>query len=635
MLEAILKAQPRHFDVLHLLGTLAAETGDYALAVERFTRALKINPVHAVVCNKRGIALQELGQLEAALASYDKAVALQADFAEAHGNRGVVLHALRRWDAALASFNRAIALRPADADAHYNRANLLRDTRQLAAALADYDQVLQVRPDDADAHYNRGNLLQELQQWDAALASQQRARALQPDMPFLPGDLMFTRMHLCDWEMRDADSHDLIASIGRGHRVSPCFPLLAISDSPGLQQAAARIVNRARHPADPALGPLPPRPRQPRIRIGYFSADFRMHPVALLMVGLLASHDRSRFEVIAFSHGPDTGDALRQRVADACDHFIDVRNESDRDVAKLARQREIDIAVDLGGYTTGMRPGVFALRAAPVQVSFLGYPGTLGADYMDYLIADHSVIPADSRQYYDEKIAYLDCFMPHDDRQPVSDRTFRREDFGLPASGCVFCCFNNAYKFTPAVFDAWMRILAAVPGSVLWLSAQSESVMRNLRQRAAAGGVEAARLIVAPRMPAREDHLARLRLADLFLDTFPYNAHATASDALWAGVPVLTCMGASFASRVAGSLLNAIAMPQLITHTLADYESTAIALARDPAALSALRQQLDRNRSTTALFDTARQARGIEAAYSAMLEHYWSGLPPDTIDVSA
>lgn len=632
--QGALKSQPRNFDALHLLGMAAAETGNFTLAVDCFTRALKVNPVNAAVCNKRGIALQELGQLDAALSSYDKAIALQPDFAGAYGNRGVVLHELRQWNAALDSLNRAIMLQPSNAGAYYNRANLLRDMRQLDSAWSDYEQVLRLRPDDADAHHNRGIVLQELQRWDAALESQQRAYALRPDIPFLAGDLMHTRMHLCDWDGWDITTRALIASIGRGEKVSPCFPLLAVTDSTPLLHAAARLWSRARYPSDPALGPITPNPGKDKIRVGYFSTDFKMHPVALLLAGMLESHDRTRFEIFAFSLGPDTNDSVRQRVSAACDHFIDVQDRQDSEVAMLSRRLEIDIAVDLGGYTTGMRTGIFARRAAPIQVNFLGYPGTLGTDYMDYLIADHVVIPAANRQHYSEKIAYLDCFMPQDNKQQISEQRFHREDFGLPATGFVFCCFNNAYKVTPRLFDCWMRILAGVPDSVLWLSVQHESAVRHLRKRATACGIDETRLVTAPRMPAREEHLARLRLADLFLDTTPYNAHATASDALWAGLPVLTCMGQSFASRVAGSLLSAIGLTQLITHSLVEYESRAMTLALDPAELPNLRLQLARNRHCTPLFDTSRHARGIEAAYSAMAERYQKGLPPDTIDVT-
>jgi predicted O-linked N-acetylglucosamine transferase (SPINDLY family) len=372
--------------------------------------------------------------------------------------------------------------------------------------------------------------------------------------------------------------------------------------------------------------------------VGYFSADFSNHATLHLLAGLFEHHDRVKFEVTAFSFGPESQDPMRRRLEAACE-FIDVRERPDREVALLARERQIDIAVDLKGFTQDCRPGIFALRAAPVQVSYLGYPGTLGAPYMDYLIADRVLIPPESAQFYSEKIVYLpDSYQVNDAARVIAERVFSRAELGLPAAGFVYCCFNNNYKITPATFDGWMRILRQVPGSVLWLLEDNAGAAGNLRAAAEARGVSAARLVFAPRLPVA-DHLARQRAGDLFLDTLPCNAHTTASDALWAGLPLLTCLGESFAGRVAGSLLAAVGLSELITGSQAEYEALAVGLARDPGRLAGIRTRLAAQRLTAPLFNTELTTRRLEAAYEALVERHRAGLvpghmsPPEAIPV--
>jgi predicted O-linked N-acetylglucosamine transferase (SPINDLY family) len=431
-----------------------------------------------------------------------------------------------------------------------------------------------------------------------------------------------------------ADAALLTARIELGHPVENPFWLLTLCGSPALQRRAAEIWTRAEFPADPSLPAIPrrpsPRARGARIRVGYFSADFSNHATLHLMAGVFEHHDRSRFEVTAFSFGPDSQDPWRRRVAGACE-FIDVRDRSDREVALLARERQIDIAVDLKGFTRDCRTGIFALRAAPVQVSYLGYPGTMGAPYMDYLIADRVLIPPGSEQYYSEKIVYLpDSYQVNDATRVISERLFSRAELGLPATGFVYCCFNNNYKILPQTFAGWMRILQRVPGSVLWLLEDNAAAAENLRAAAEACGVEPERLVFAPRM-VQAEHLARQRVADLFLDTLPCNAHTTASDALWAGLPLVTCLGESFAGRVAGSLLQAVGLAELITGSQDEYEALAVALAEDPGRLARIRERLAAQRLTAPLFNTALTTRRLEAAYEALAERYHAGLPPQPI----
>ena len=409
--------------------------------------------------------------------------------------------------------------------------------------------------------------------------------------------------------------------------------MLALLDSPALQHRAARTWAEEKYPANPLLGPIGKRGRHARIRLGYFSGDYRNHPVSMLLAEMLETHDRSRFEVSGFSFGPGAQDGMGRRIEGAFERFFDVRMISDADIVRRARSLELDIAVDLGGFTDGGRPAVFALRAAPLQVSYLGYLGTLGSDYMDYLIADATIVPPEYRQHYAEKILYLPSYQANDSKRLISTRRFSREELGLPPTGFVFCCLNAGYKITPASFDSWMRILSQVPGSVLFLIAENEVAERNLRQQALQRGVGAERLVFGKRLPVAE-YLARYRSADLFLDTLPYNAGTTASDALWAGLPVLTRRGESFAARIAASLLSAIGLPELIATTEQHYESLAIELAREPARLADLTAKLNRNRLSTPLFDTPRFTRHLEHAYALILERQLRGLPPDHIHVA-
>lgn len=666
--EQILAIQPTNADALHLLGVVAAQMQDPRRAVELLGRAIELQPNVAAAYNNRGSALKELGRFDAALADFERAVALDARYAQAHFNRGVVLHELQQPAAALASYAQAIAVKPDFAGAYYNRGIVLRELRQFEAALASYDRAIAIKPDYVEAWLNRGNVLGDLQQFPAALASYarvisirpdyataymsrgkvlfdskqyepaiasfDRAAALQPNIKFLPGLRRHARMQVCDWVDFVADVTHLQAGIERRELVSQPFPLLALFESGPLHRQAAELYVREECPPRAALPARHARPRHDKIRIGYFSADFRDHPVATLAVELFETHDRSRFETTAFSFGPDTQDTMRRRMERAFDRFIDVRGSSNEDIASLARRLEIDIAVDLTAFTAECRPQIFALRAAPVQVNFLGYPGTMGAPYMDYLIADRTLIPEDARSHYSEKIVYLPhSYQPNDAKRPVAAVSFTRESLGLPPTGFVFCSFNNSYKITPATFDSWMRILARVEGSVLWLLEDNASVANNLRREAVRRNVQSERLIFAKRVPMPE-HLARLRAGDLFIDTLPYNAHTTASEALWVGLPVLTCRGETFAGRVAASLLQAVGLPELITAHRDRFEALAVELANDARRLAAIRQKLADNRLTTPLFDARLFARHIEAAYTLIDERHQAGLPAEHIFVA-
>jgi len=656
--------------VTHLLAAAddATKAGRLETAADLYEQIIDIDSTLALAHYKRGNVLKNLRRLEEAVASYTSAIELDPTYANAYCNRGVVLAALQRFDAALSSYDQAIAHNPGDALAHYNRSasllelgrptealagleqaiainpnyaeayvnrgTLLKELGRVAEALASFNRALEIHPDFFAAHISRGNLLNQQKAWAASLESYLRAWELKPDTPFLRGVIHYSRMHICDWTHLAEDVAALTTAIDAGEAVAAPFELLSISDSPRLHHRLAKIYVRERlGPIEPRL-PLPANPPGPRIHIGYFSEDFYDHPVAIQLAEVLDNHDRTKFELTAFSYGPNTRDPIRQRMEQSFDRFIDVREESDDHVLNLARRLRIDIAVDLAGHTGIGRPRILGSRAAPIQISYLGYPGPMGAEYIDYVIADATTIPPAQFAHYTEKVVHLpDSYLPNDRTRAIGATQYTRARLQLPPSGFVFCCFNSSYKITPDIFGSWMRILRRTPESVLWLSQNNVTATRNLQREAEARGVDSGRLVFADRTVPAPEHLSRLRAADLVLDTRPYNAHATAMDALWMGVPLITCPGGSFASRVAASLLNTIDLPELIAATPADYEDLAVRLATHPAELAALRMKLADHRLTTALFDTASYTRHLESAYRLMHQRALAGLPPDHIQV--
>ncbi len=631
--ERALKLAPNLVSAHANRGLVLREMRRLDEALASVDKAISLQPDYADAWNIRSAVLRDMKRLDEALASVDKVVALNPGSSQAWSNRGALLHDQGRLDDALISIDKAISLQPNHADAWNNRGVVLRDMKRLVEALASFDKAISLQPNRADAWNNRGGVLQLRKRLDEALASYGKAFALNPNYEFLFGRYLFAKMMVCDWDRLEDYLSECAARIRAARRSILPGPLLGLLDDPALHQMAVRIYTDARCPRSLALGPIPMRAPSEKIRIGYYSADFHSHATAYLIAELLEAHDTTRFELYGFSFGPDHRDDTRQRVSAAFDHFLDVRGLSDRDIARLSRERSIDIAVDLKGHTLDSRPGIFAEGSAPIQVHYLGYPGSMGADYMGYVIADRTVIPPDAQNYYLEKIVRLPhSYQANDSKRKISGKIFTRQEAGLPASGFVFCCFNNNYKILPGTFDSWTRILKAVDGSVLWLLEDNPLAVKNLRKHAATRGLDANRLIFAGRLPL-DEHLARHRLADLFLDTWPYNAHTTASDALWAGLPVLTRMGQSFASRVAASLLNTVGLPGLITGSEKDFEALAIALAKDPARLAGIRETLADNRTSTPLFDGKLTARHLEAGYEAMYARYQSGLPPDNIEI--
>jgi len=493
--------------------------------------------------------------------------------------------------------------------------------RRAEDALASYDEALRAKPDSEDALNGRANALFELKRFEEANRDYERVVQRNPDQAYAAGILAFSRLHCCDWHALGEDRKRIAAAVRQGRRAINPFQNLALSHLAEEQKQCAAIWAADKYPPSPQSLYKDEVYAHERIRLAYLSAEFRDHAVAHAMAGVFEHHDRTRFETVAVSWGaPDSG-AMRNRLVGAFDHFIDVDRQSDVEVARRLRDMEIDIAIDLMGFTGECRPGILASRPVPIQVNYLGFPGTMAAPYMNYLFADRVVIPESEQQHYTESIVYLpDSYLPSDSNRRIAKDCPARGQAGLPELGFVFACFNNSYKFSPELFDVWMRLLHAVEGSVLWLSAANPAAMDNLKREAQIRGIDPARLILAPFVAKSEDHLARIGMADLFLDTLPYNAHATAADALWAGLPVLTCRGATFAGRVAASLLHAAGLPELITETLEAYEALALRLARDRAQLANLKSKLASNRSTHPFFDTARFTRNLESALVSVYE---------------
>jgi len=598
-LKQALRLQSSNPHVLRLLGVVSSQRRQYSDALEYFNSSLKVLPKNSLALSNLGNVFLELKEYSKALDAYDKSIKIDSKYAEAWSNKGNVLYELKRFD----------------------------------EAIVHHDKALSLKPDYAEAWSNKGNVLCELKRFDEAIANYDNSLSLKTDIDWVHGYLLHTKMEICSWSGLAESLEDISKKVVANERVIDPFPLLALNDDIALHKKSSEIYTQSRCPFNPVLGPILKHPQSQKIRLGYYSADFHNHATGYLMAELFELHDKSQFELIGFSFGPLVNDEMRQRLEKSFDQFIEVGQKSDVEVAKLSRDLNIDIAVDLKGFTQDARTGIFAHRAAPIQVNYLGYPGTLGTDYIDYIIADKTLIPPQSQQPYPEKVVCLsNSYQVNDRHRLISDRQFTKQELGLPENGFVFCCFNNNFKILPATFAGWVRILRAVEGSILWLFQDNFWAAENLKKEAEKQGISADRLVFSERLTLSE-HLARHRQADLFLDTFPCNAHTTASDALWAGLPVLTLMGESFASRVAASLLNAIGLPELITSTQEEYELLAIELAKNPKKLADIKLRLAQNRLTAPLFDTPLFTKNLETAYIKMMERHLADFQPDHISI--
>lgn len=628
---------PRAAPVLSALAALYLRHGHLLPALEHAEQGLRVTEgaERTSFFIIGGRALCELGRHEEALAALSNAMRSAPSDPRSYLALGQVFEAQGRLPEAFQAYQQAIALGTQDILAFNNLAGVLVGLGQLELAIAAARLAVALAPANPEVYLNLALALRLRGDEEEALAAYRTVVSLKPDHGIALVELCHARQHACDWEgLSEQQEAAARHSYRKGQLVSP-FAIMAASPDPADQLVCAQAWGEhLRHLGDGIAFPAGRR-SSGRIKLGYLSADFHHHATAMLIVDMLAHQDRGTFELVGYSMGPDDGSALRARLARTFDRFVDLRGMPDADAADVIRADGIDILLDLKGFTQNARIGILARRPAPIQVNYLGFPGTMGVPFIDYVIADAQVLPETHGRFFQEKVARLPhCYQPNDRARLVPDRARQRTAFGLPEHGFVFCCFNNPYKITPKLFDVWMRLLRQVPDSVLWLLASNKQAAANLRREAERRGVAAGRLIFAAFAPT-DEHLTRLAQADLFLDTSPVNAHTTASEALWVGLPLVTCAGETFASRVAGSLLNAVGLPDLVTTSLANYQATALALAQHPERLAALRQRLHDARSTAPLFDTSRYARHFEAALRIMTERREAGLAPESFDVAA
>ena len=657
--DEVLSLDPRNIQAMNNKGVILNNLGRHEEAIASLTNALALNPRMADAFVNKGNAQRSLRKFADAISSFDQALSIKADLEGAWVSKAHLLADLKRYHEAIPAYDRALSIKPSsegawigrgnvflelgryeEASAAYDRAlsikidseaawlgrgNVLYALKRHSEALVAYDKALSINPRLAAAWFGRGNTFAELARYDEAFIAYDKTKSIEPDLAGNEGARLHAKMHLCNWERLDAEIGNLTASIRSGKPNCQPFVMLSLSDLPGDHLRCAKAWAMANSPQTPKPVRQGPGYKHDRIRIGYVSPDFRTHAVGHLSAGVFEHHNRARFETHAFSIGPDDNSELQRRLEKSFDRFYDFDNRSDDDVVNAVRSAEIDILVDLAGYTQGARPSLLGGRPAPIQVSYLGYPGTMGVDFVDYMIGDRVVFKdADAGDFAEKLVSLPNSFIPYD-VQHVENKLLKRKEFHLPDDKFVFCCFNNNNKILPEVFASWMHILEQVgDGSVIWLFASSQQAKENLKREAAERGVDPVRLVFADRV-ALSEHLARHRLADLFLDTLPHNAITTAGDALWAGLPVLTRTGQSFASRGAASLLQAVGLPELITHSREEYESLAVELALDRERMNAIKENLSKNKLTAPLFNVSLYTKNLEAAYEAMYRRYGPG----------
>ena len=625
------KLQRNNPHILRLLGVVSAQKKNYSDALKYLTKSLKFLPKNALTYSNLGNVYVELGDYENALRAYDDAIKTDPDYEEVWTNKGILFGKMNRHSEALDLHDKAIALKPNYSEAWSNKGNNLCELNRHQEALLHYQKAIDLNPLNAESWYNKANVLADLKLFNESIQCYQKAITLNPNLEWIFGHLIHLKMQVCNWSFFNEICNDIFVGIREAKKVTHPFPIMSLTDDIFLHRQASINYSSDLYSLKPQLSPFLKDLVRKKIRVGYFSADFHDHPVSHLTSQLFELHDRNQFEVIAFSlHNDSKSDEINLRLRKTFDQYIEVDKISNKEVALLCRKLGVDIAIDLSGHTKNGRPLIFSHRAAPIQVNWLGYPGTFGANCMDYIIADKIILPENHKLFYTEKVVHLpNTYMVDDSSRVASERLFTKTQCKLPEDKFIFCCFNNFYKFNPILLDSWSRIFLEVNNSVLWISESNPYFQAGLISEFKQRGVNSSRIVFAPREELMGDHLARYRLADLFLDTFPYNAHTTALDSLKMSLPILTRIGQSFPSRVAASLLHAIGMPELITNTQQEYEELAIELATNPEKLNAIKEKLAVNRSSMPLFDTPLFTKHLETAYLKMYERYQAGLEPD------
>jgi len=630
--QVITKQHPQAFILWNILGAANKRLGHIEEASQAFKKVTELNSNYADGFNNLGVTLKDQGKLDEAIEAYKKALSIKPDYADAYNNMGNILVDLRNLDDAIEAFNKAITIKPDYAEAFNNMGNALKYQNRLDEAIKAYEKALSLKPDYVEAYYNMGNALVEQAKLNESIEAFEKVLSLNPDYEVARAHKLHQQAHICDWNSINKD-RKLIPKLGTSKKSVNPFSMLSLEDAPERHYLRSKIYAKDTFPQNPIPLPNNSLKKTKRIRIGYFSSDFKKHPVAYLIAKVIELHKRDKFEIFAYSLMGNQEDELQKRLENSFDVFKDVSELSDREVAILCRQDNIDIAIDLNGYTQNSRSSIFAYRAAPIQINYLGFAGTMGAKFIDYIIADQYLILPDNRKYFTEKQLYLpNTFMPTDNSRKFSNRFISRQEMSLPDEAFVFCCFNNNYKITDVEFDIWMRLLMKVKGSVLWLRRSNEQSDKNIMTAAQKRNIDSSRLVFADKLPM-DEHLSRHKLADLFIDTFTFNAHTTTTEALWAGLPVVTKQGQGFAARVAGSLLNSIGLSELITSSESEYESLILELAMNPSKLRKVKEKLNKNRLSHPLFNTELYTKHLENGYLTAYQKYYDGKDPENIIV--
>ena len=628
--QALIEQHPQAFILWNILGAANLGLGQVEQALENLKKVTELHPHYADGFNNLGAALKDQGELEKAIEAYKKAISIEPNYPEAFNNMGNVLKDQGKLDEAIESYNKALSINPDYAEAYNNMGNALKDQGEIDEAIEAYNKALTLKPDYAEAYNNIGNSLKNQGKLDEAIEAYNKALSIKPDYEATRAEKLYQQAHVCDWKSIE-EERKLIPELGTTKNSINPFSMLSLEDAPERHYLRSKVYAEAQYPQKPIPLPAKPSKRPECIRIGYFSTDFKRHPVAYLIAKVIEQHNRDKFQIFGYSLMNNKEDELQQRLTKSFDVFKDVSAISDKEVALLSRQDNIDIAIDLNGYTQNSRSGIFAYRAAPIQINYLGYPSTMGIKFIDYIIADQNLIPLESQKFFSEKPIYLpNTYMPTDNTRKFSQYPISRNEIGLPNDGFVFCCFNNNYKMTSAEFNIWMRLLHKIKGSVLWLRRSNMMSDKNIIKEAQKRNVDPSRIIFADKVPM-DEHLARLKLADLFIDTFSFNGHTTTTEALWAGLPVVTKQGKGFASRVAASLIKAIGLPELITNSEKDYEALILDLATNPNKINKVKNKLVSNIISQPLFDTEKYTKHLENGYQKVYQNYFQEQPPQTI----
>jgi len=628
-----IEINPNYVEAYNNLGTVFLKLKKISEAELCYKKAIKIKPDFFRAHNNFAKILRDQGKFDESILSYKKALEIKPGYLEAHFNLGIIYNQIGKISEAEKFFIKVLELDPNYVEAHFNLGLVLSDLFRFGEAEVSFKKAIKLKPDFAEVYFSFANMLKEIKRPEEAIKNYEQVKILNPKFDYLLGSLIHVKMHLCIWDDYYKDVTELIKKIDNGNKASTPFPLHSLIDNPRIHRKCAKIFSKDQYPNSNFFPHIPPYKDHKKIKIGYFSPDFKNHAVSYLTAELYEIHNREKFEVHAFMLSADKNDEFNIRIKKGVDHFHNVHLISDFDVVKLARSLEIDIVIDLAGFTGGSRTGIFAMSAAPIQVSYIGYLGTMEADYIDYLIADKTIIPEIHKKYYSEKIVYLPSFQVNVSQDFTQNKKILdRKNFNIPEGVFVFCCFNNTYKITPDIFNCWARILKQVKASVLMLFVQSETAIKNLKTEINNRGIDPNRLIFVKHLD-RPDYLDRYQVVDLFLDTFPYNGGATTSDALRMGVPVLTCEGESFASRMGASLLKATGLQELKVTSLEQYELLGIELGTNSKRFNIIKKKLGDNLATAQLYNTKLFVQQLEAAYLIMHKKYKNKLNLDNIDI--